>query len=953
MHRKLIEVALPLEAVNAAGRAEKAVPKKGHPATMHLWWSRKPLGVARAVLFASLVDDPSARPDRFPTEADQHAERRRLMESIEGLCRWERSGDVALLAAAQNRIATSAGDDVPRILDPFCGGGAISTEALRLGLDTLAIDLNPVAGMVSAATLSIAQRFAGQPSVNSGIFGGSDGLRGIAADIAFYGESVEAECRRRLTRAFEEPVSPHSPNGRTVAISYLWARTITCGNPGCRRTTPLLSTWWLSKKRTNRWHARPVIDGDRFDFEVTSGPPPADVVDLKVGRGANFLCLFCNTLNDADTVRSCGRESGFGLRLVAVQAFANPQRPRGGRIWLAPDAAIQQAGLAGSDTRYSEAVEAALRRELPAECGNVTAFGLRTFGDLLSPRQRRTMATFCEVINEITPVVHRDAVGAGMPDDELGLERGGSGARAYAEAITTYLALALSRMANRTTTMTTHNRANGSVEQSFIRPAYGFYGEFPEANPFSGSTGSWAGGLDYVVKAVEALPAPTSVAGLGSISSPPGSRPSSDIVRDSARVGQAEVRCASMLTALEGDRGVVCTDPPYYDMFDYASLSNLFLVWQRATLGDIWSGTLGPLLAPTDEQIVSNAARFGGDQSVAHAHFEMLLRRAFERMREVHDPRYPLTVYYGYQQVEKNKRKDGTSGTAWEALLQSLIAAGFRITATWPLRTERPEGVKKGTKSLASSVLLVCRPTGEDGFDGSVTTVRELRRALRAELPGAVRLLQQANIAPLDLAQAAIGPGMGVYTRYERVLSADGSPLGVRDALALINEVLDETLIGGSADLDADTRWALTWFDEYGFADGPFGRAEQLSKARNTSVAGLVAAGIVMTVGDRVGLRGRDELDPGWDPATDSRPTVWEATQHLLRTLYDDGEPAAAALLSRLDSDTADAARDLAYRLFQICTRRNRSAEAAACNGLVTSWPELTRLAGGSAQALF
>ena len=325
-------------------------------------------------------------------------------------------------------------------------------------------------------------------------------------------------------------------------------------------------------------------------------------------------------------------------------------------------------------------------------------------------------------------------------------------------------------------------------------------------------------------------------------------------------------------------------------------------------------------------------------------------------MREVHDPRYPLTVYYGYQQVEKKAKKSncrGASGTAWEALLESLIAADLQITATWPLRTERPEGVKKGTKSLASSVLLVCRPTAVGGFDGSVTTVRELRRALRVELPSAVQLLQQANIAPLDLAQAAIGPGMGVYTRYEQVLNADGSPLGVRGALALINEVLDETLVGGSADLDADTRWALTWFDEYGFADGPFGQAEQLSKARNTSVAGLVAAGIVMTVGDRVCLRGRDELDPGWDPGTDSRPTVWEATQYLLRSLHDEGEPAAAALLSRLDGGTADAARDLAYRLFQICTRRNRSAEAAACNGLVTSWPELTHLAVIDEQALF
>ena len=1017
--RKLIEVALPLEAVNAAGRAEKAVPKKGHPATMHLWWSRKPLGVARAVLFASLVDDPSARPDLFPSEADQQAERRRLLELAGALCRWERSGDAALLAEAQRCVAASAGGELPKVIDPFCGGGAIPLEATRLGLNTLAIDLNPVAALVSSASLTLAQRFAGQRPVAgvtgtglAGVAGGGSAaggartgpaggaavesgagtagepeagrgqpipLAGIAADITHYGALVEAECRRRLARAFEAPVSPLSPSGRTVAVSYLWARTIACANPGCRRTTPLLSTWWLSKKPTNRWHARPVIDGDGFDFEVMSGPPPTEVVDLKVGRGANFLCLFCNTVNDADAVRHCGREFGFGLRLVATQALADPQRPRGGRVWLAPDPAIQRAGLADSITGHPAAVKAALRRELPTECGNVTAFGLRTFGDIVSPRQRRTMAAFSEVINGITPVVRRDAVGAGMPDGELGLEQGGNGARAYAEAVTTYLAIALSRMANRTTTMTTLNRANGSVEQSFIRPAYGFYGEFAEANPFSGSTGSWAGGLDYVVKAVEALPAPTqprggdsgatssgrvadealpvptSGAAQGSVTRPPSSEPTGAGPLLPPHVGQAEVRCASMLTALDGDRGVVCTDPPYYDMFDYAALSNLFLVWQRATLGDIWSEVLGPLLAPSDEQIVSSSARSGGDRAAAHAHFETLLRRAFERMREVQDPRYPLAVYYGYQQVEKKAKTTNANapGTAWEALLESLIAAGLRITATWPLRTERPEGVKKGTKSLASSVLLVCRPTATDGLDGSTTTARELRRALRAELPGAVQLLQRANIAPLDLAQAAIGPGMGVYTRFERVLSADGSPLSVRDALALINEVLDETLVGGSADLDADTRWALTWFDEYGFADGPFGRAEQLSKARNTSVAGLVAAGIVMTVGDRVSLRGRDELDPHWDPATDGRRTVWEATQHLLRTLYDDGEPAAAALLSRLDTDTADAARDLAYRLFRICTRRSRSAEAAACNGLVTAWPELTRLAAHSEQALF
>ena len=947
--RKLIEVALPLEAVNAAGRAEKAVPKKGHPATMHLWWSRKPLGVTRAALFASLVDDPSARPDLYPTEADQQAERRRLLALIEELCRWERSGDPALLAEAQRCIAASAGAAPPRIIDPFCGGGAISTEAIRLGLDTLAIDLNPVAALVSSATLSLAQRFAGQPAVSAGGSGG-DGRVGIAADVARYGEAAEEECRRRLAGAFPALSGQMRPGYDGVAVSYLWARTVTCANPACGRTTPLLSTWWLSKKPTNRWHVRPVVEGDRFGFAAERGPPPAGLADLKVGRGANYRCLHCSTVNDAGVVRRCGRGAGFGLRLVAVQGLADPRRPRAGRVWFTPDETDERAGLAGAAAGFPEAVEAALLRELPEECGNVTAFGLRTVADVLSPRQRRTMATFAEVIGGMTPVVHRDALSAGLADDGAGVEQGGSGARAYAEAVTTYLALALSRMANRTTTMTTHNRANGSVEQSFIRPAYGFYGEFAEANPFSGSTGSWSGGLGYVVRAMMALPASSAPA--AESAAPHGPSRSGHQPSGAVRVGRADVRCGSMLSALDGAAGVICTDPPYYDMFDYAALSSLFLVWLRAAVGDVWPETLAPLPAPTAEQIVANPARSGGDRAAAHERFEKLLRLAFERMRAVHDSRYPLTVFYGYQQSGTRSAvgTDGSPGTAWEALLESLIAAGYRVTASWPLRTERPEGVKKGTKALASSVLLVCRPVAGPGSVRPAATVGELRSALRAELPAVVRMMQQVNIAPVDLVQAAIGPGMAVYTRFERVLNADGSPLGIGETLAMINEVLDETLTIAGAEFDAATRWALSWFDEHGFAGGSLGRAEHLAKERDISVAGLSSAGVVVTDGDRVRLRHRGELDTAQDGFRGGSPTVWEATQHLLRCLDAEGEQAAAALLGGLDADTATAARELAYQLFRICTRRNRSAEAAACNGLVNSWPELSRLAADRGQ---
>ena len=911
--KKLLEASLPLEAINAAGRAEKAVPKKGHPATLHLWWSRKPLGVARAVLFASLVDDPSARPDLYPTEEAQDTERRRLFDLVEALARWDRSDDAALLSEARRRINEAAEGERPRLVEPFCGGGSIAIEGIRLGLDVTAVDLNPVAALITSSAVDVAQRFAGRGPVNPdagrSLAVGGAGLAGIADDVRYYGEAVERECRRRLAPAFADMASPDSPGGSTVPVSYLWARTIVCANPGCRRKTPLLSTWWLCKKPGHQWHARPVIDGGDFAFEVGRGEPPEGLEDLKAGRGATYRCLFCGTVNDADAVRACGAAEGLGLRLVAVQAFANPAARRSGRIYLDPDPAVERAAL---EAEAPPGASSALEREIPGVSGNITAFGIGTFGDLLTTRQRLTMAVFAEAIGGIGDRIRADAQAAGLSDDPLGIEKGGAGALAYAEAVVTYLGLTLSRMANRTSTMTIHNRANGSVEQSFVQPAYAFYGDFPEANPLSGSTGSWGNALEHVWKAVAALP-------------------------DSG--ARADVRAASMLTALRGERGVVSTDPPYYDMFDYSALSNMFHVWLRACLGDVWPDTLGPLLAPSAEQIVSNPARFNGDRGRAHEHFEGLLRQAFALLREVQDPRFPMTIYYGYQQTERSGA--GRGGTAWEALLESVMAAGLRVVSTWPLRTERPEGVKKGSNSLATSVLLVCRPRGEGA---TTATVADFRRALRERLPAALRLLQQGGIAPVDLAHAAIGPGMAVFSSFERVVEAGGAHMSVRAALEAINRAVDEALEGAESDLDADTRWAVTWFEDHGFEEGDYGRAEQLSKSRNTSVAGLVSAGVAAAGAGRVRLLGRGDLDAGWDPGADRRFTVWEAAQHLIRTLEAGGEAAAAGLVARLGAE-AERARELAYRLHRICDAKGWAAEGASLNALVTAWPELVRLA--------
>jgi len=911
--KKLIEVALPLDAINAAGRSEKSVPRKGHPATLHLWWSRKPLGVARAVLFASLVDDPSARPDLFASEPSQTEERQRLFELVEALSRWDRSNDAELLKQARHRIDEATSGDRPRIIDPFCGGGSIPIEGIRLGLDVVAVDLNPVAGLVTSSAVAIAQRFAGRGAVNSVTAGrmatGAAGLSGIAGDVQFYGEAVERECRERLRCQFKEVKSPASPGGTTVPVSYLWTRTICCVNPGCRRETPLLSTWWLCKRPTNRWHVRPAVERDSFNFTVHRGEPPRALEDLKAGRGAIYRCLFCGTVNGREAVRIQGAERGYGLRLVAVQAFRDPAKRRSGRVYADPDPAVERAALSAAPADIPNG----LLREIPTISGNITAFGVRTFADLLTPRQLLTMCTFAEVIAGVGDRIRADALAAGMEDDPLGLEKGGTGALAYAEAVTTYLGLTLSRMANRVSTMTIHNRANGSVEQSFVQPAYAFYGDFPEANPFSGSTGSWGNALEHVWKAVQALPEGEAT---------------------------ADVRAASMLAALDGERGVVSTDPPYYDMFDYAALSNWFYVWLRASLGVIWPNAMGPLLAPTAEQIVSNPSRFDGDRSQSHEHFERLLTRAFIRMRDVQDTRFPMTIYYGYKQTKRSK--NGRQRTAWEALLESVINAGLRITSTWPLRTERPSGVKKGSNSLATSVLLVCRPSPAGA---PVTDVANFRRALRDELRRALRLLQQGDIAPVDLAQAAIGPGMAVFTSFSRIVKADGKAMSVRSALEMINQVVDEKLKGAESDFDVDTRWAITWFEEYGFGNGPYGRAEQLSKSRNTSISGLAQAGVIAAGAGRTRLLRRKELDARWDPGADNRLIVWKTTQHLIRAVEDDGESAAAALIAVLGTGCAELSKELARRLHEICQRKGWAHEAASLNGLVAAWPELLRLA--------
>jgi putative DNA methylase len=385
---------------------------------------------------------------------------------------------------------------------------------------------------------------------------------------------------------------------------------------------------------------------------------------------------------------------------------------------------------------------------------------------------------------------------------------------------------------------------------------------------------------------------------------------------------------------------LVSTDPPYYDNVPYADLSDFFYVWLRRSLRPVFPDLFATLAVPKAEELVAFAYRHNG-KAGAEAFFLDGMTQAMHRLAEQAHSAFPVTIYYAFKQSESDAI-DGTASTGWETFLDAVIRAGFATSGTWPVRTENDSRMRGQTSNaLASSIILVCRPRAADA---STATRREFVTALKAELPQALAHLQRGNIAPVDLAQAAIGPGMAVYTRYARVLDAEGKPLSVREALALINQTLDEALAEQEGDFDADSRWALTWFEQSGFTEGEYGVAEQLSKSKNTSVAGMVEAGILESRRGRVRLLRPEELPADWDPATDPRLTAWEIVHHLIRALASGGEAAAAALVAKLGAK-AEIARELAYRLYTLCERKKRAAEALAYNGLVQSWPEIVRLA--------
>ena len=939
--KKLIEVALPLDAINKASQHEKAI-RHGHPSTLHLWWARRPLAAARAVIFAQMVDDPSANSDLFPTKDEQDTERQRLFGIIEELVRWENTTNEAVLERASEEIWKSwkrACDDnadhphakelfdrdrLPAFHDPFAGGGSLPLEAQRLGLEAHASDLNPVAVLINKAMIEIPPRFAENPPVNPDARAEKRlmeqtwrGARGLAEDVRYYGQWMRDEAENRIGHLYPKvlvtdemakvrpDLEPYVGRELTV-IAWVWARTVKTPNPGFGDLEiPLVSTFVLSNKKGREAYVEPIFTTGDYRFTIRVGSPPesARKGTKAKGSGSPFVCLASGSPVSFEYIRSEAKAGRMGVRMMAIVAEGDR-----GRVYLEPS--DDQESIA----RVSPPQDAPLTAMPERALGfRVQEYGMTRWRDLFTPRQLVALTTFSDLVVEAQERIRNDAISAGVHDDGIPLRNGGTGATGYAEAVGVYLAFALSKTANRSSTICTFKSGVQYPGDTFGRQALPMTWDYAESNAVSGPSGSFESMIGVVV------------AGLLS---------TSGIARAAGTATQADVIAEPPQRHL-----VVSTDPPYYDNIGYADLSDFFYVWLRRAIGSTFPDLLSTIAVPKDAELVATPFRHGSKHD-AEQFFLTGMSQALERLAACAHPAAPTTIYYAFKQSESGK--SGVTSTGWETFLDAAVRAGLSITATWPVRTERTARTRAiGSNALASSIVLACRtrPT-----TASSVTRREFQDALRTRFPKALADLQRSNIAPVDLAQASIGPGMAVFTGYREVLNADGSKMSVQEALALINATLDEVLAEQEGEFDADTRWAVTWSEQFGYDEGEYGVAEQLSKAKNTSVDGLVRAGIIESKRSAVRIFRPAELDEGWDPATDTRLTVWEMTQHLIRVLESGGESAAGELAAKLGGQ-AEAARDLAYRLYVVGERKRRTADALAYNGLVQSWPEIMRLA--------
>ncbi len=932
--RKLIEVALPLPEINDASSYDKMPGIGPHPKGIHHWWARLPLPSARAVLFASVVTDPEDDPAwKDKSAQEQDVERERLFGILRRLMGKKLHEHPEVYEEARQEMLKHCDGKLPPVLDPFSGGGSIPLEAARLGFEAHAADLNPVAVLLNKCNLELAPRWAGRPPVNPDdrrlIVDAKSwrGTHGLAADVRYYGRLIRARAQEKIGHLYPKVRLPKEHGGGEAnVIAWLWARTVASPDPAARgKHIPLVASFMVSTKAGKEAWVQlvkddAVSDGWRFEFQ-TGTPTKEHVAKAKLGTRAgkakDFICFLTGTPVTRSYIQAEGKAGRMGSRLMAV--IADGKR---GKFYVGPSEIQEAAATANTFTEeIDEARSSFLSASLPNRAGITggvcSAYGLFTWGHLFTNRQLAALIEFSALIRAATEDIRRDAEASGLTSDA---------ASNYAATVTTFLALALDRCASFNNSLCRWN-GNQTVFV-FTKQSLPMVWDFSEANIMGEKAVCWHTAADICAEALETL-APRNTT-----------------------IGDAQQQDAASSSSTFSDL-LVSTDPPYYNNIGYAALSDFYYIWLRQCLGSLFPEVFATMLVPKDPELTATPARFDGDAEKAKEHFESGFRRAFSNLRERLDTHFPLTVYYAFKQEDDEGGGTDDEGeesggvdltTGWETLLEALISSGFTITATWPVRASfKWRSVALVSNTLASYIVLACRPRPADAPRvGRNAFVAELKR----ELPPALRHLQQGNVAPVDFAQAAIGPGMAVFSRYSAVLESSGKPMSVRTALALINGLKDELLGESVEELDKDTRWAVLWYDESGFDWGEAGQANLLANAQATAVNGLVTAGILTVSGNRVRLLRAEELPADWDPRQDDRLTVWEMTHQLLRLYYHErrGDQVTAELLRKL-GPRADVARDLAYKLFTVAENRKRSADAQAYNALVLGWPELTRLA--------
>ena len=934
--KKLIEVALPLDAINAAAAREKSI-RHGHPSTLHLWWARRPLAAARAVIFAQMVNDPGyeRQYQRGVNKEKAAQERERLFKIIEDLVKWENTNNEEVLERARAEIMKSwketchmnrehpqaaelfNPDKLPAFHDPFAGGGALPLEAQRLGLESYASDLNPVAVTINKAMIEIPPKFAGRSPVAPIPKGETletmrewKGAQGLAEDVRRYGLWMREQAKERIGHLYpqvevtaemaaERPDLQDYVGQKLTVIAWIWARTVKSPHPAFSHVdVPLASTFVLSSKTGKEAWIEPIVSGDSYRFVVRMGKPPEAAKNGTKASQGKFTCLFSSapfSYSYIDDEANCGRMKS---RLMAMVLEGKKER-----VYISPTEEMEQLALSVHET-FKPSTPC---RGTWGSNAQGRIYGFKVFGDYFTPRQLVALTTFSDLVQEAIAKCKADAVAKGMEDDGIGLEAGGLGAQAYAEAVGVYLAFAIDKMADRGSSLGRWDPTptQSGIINTFSRQALPMTWDFAEANPLGDASGNYFSGVLLVCKFVQTL-----------LSGIHGYVKQQNAVEQTLSVNK-----------------VVSTDPPYYDNIGYADLSDYFYVWMRRSLNKVFKSLYSTLAVPKEEELVATPYRHGGKEA-AEVFFLEGMTDAIHQLASLAHAAFPVTIYYAFKQSET--KKEGTSNTGWETFLEAVLKAGFSISGTWPMRTELGNRmISSGTNALASSIVLVCRKRPDDA---PTISRREFLRELEEVLPVALEEMTRGGVnspvAPVDLSQAIIGPGMAVFSKYKEVLEADGSAMTVKTALRFINRFLVE------GDFDNDTMFCLDWFESNNWAAGKFGEADVLARAKGTSATGLAEAGVVESGSGEVRLLRWQEMNPEWNPAVDKRISVWEALHQLIRALNQSGESETGRLLAQC-SALASGIRILAYRLYTLCERKGWADDARAYNEFIVAWPNI------------